>query len=77
MDNEFESKAIITKISATSRASIKIDDRYFTVEYSEERAIPNLEDTDIDKERKVLWDTVNNECDSQVEEIYNTFKFKG
>lgn len=72
MANEFESKAIITKISATSRASVKIGDRYFTVEYSEERAIPNFEDTDIERERKVLWNTVNDECDNQIEAIYNT-----
>ena len=72
MANEFESKAIITKISATSRASVKIGDRYFTVEYSEERAIPNFEDTDIERERKALWDTVNDECDNQIEAIYNT-----
>ena len=77
MANEFESKAIITKISATSRASVKIGERYFTVEYSEERAIPNFEDTDIEDERKALWDAVNNECDSQIEDIYKTFKVGG
>ena len=77
MDNQFESKAIITKISATSRASIKMGERYFTVEYSEERAIPNFEDTDIEQERKALWNDVNNECDGQIEEIYKTFSNKG
>ena len=77
MENQFESKAIITKISATSRASIKMGERYFTVEYSEERAIPNFEDTDIEQERKALWNDVNNECDGQIEEIYKTFSNKG
>ena len=73
MNNEYESCAVITRITATSRASVKIGDRYFTVEYAEERAIPNTEGVDIELERKALWDAVNNECDSQIEDIYKTF----
>lgn len=67
-------KAIITKISATSRASVKVRDNFYTVEYSEERAIPDGIDIDIDAERQMLWDTVNGECDNQIEEILKTFK---
>ena len=69
-----ESKAIITKISATSRASVKVRDNFYTVEYSEERAIPDGIDIDLDAERQMLWDTVNSECDNQIEEILKTFK---
>ena len=69
-----ESKAIITKISATSRASVKVRDNFYTVEYSEERAIPDGIDIDLDAERQMLWDTVNSECDNQIEEILRTFK---
>ena len=61
-------------ISATSRASIKIKDNYFTVEYHEERVIPEIDGVQIDKERELLWNTVNNECDNQIEEISATFK---
>lgn len=65
---EYIPKAIITKISATSRGSIKIKDgNYFTVEYSEERVIKDTKDIDIDLEREALWDAVNNECDNQIE----------
>ena len=67
-------KAIITKISASSRASVKINDSFYTIEYSEERTIPDLEDINIEEERKHLWDAVNNECDNQTEEIIKTFK---
>ena len=70
----YTSKAIITKISATSRASVKVRDNFYTVEYSEERAIPNDVDIDIEAERQILWDTVNSECDNQIEEILKTFK---
>lgn len=63
-----------TTIKATSRASVKIRDNYFTVEYSEERIIPDIEGVDIEEERAELWDTVNTECDNQILEIKNTFK---
>lgn len=70
----YESMAKIVTISATSRASIKIKDNYFTVEYHEERVIPEIDGVQIDKERELLWNTVNNECDNQIEEISATFK---
>lgn len=71
---EYESKAIIKTISATSRASVKIKDSYFTVEYHEERCIPEIPEVDIVQERKLLWDTVNEECDAQIAEAVKTFK---
>lgn len=73
-EQQYEPMAIITKISATSRASVKVKDSFYTVEYAEERAIPADMDVDIDKERQALWDTVNDECDHQVEEIIKNFK---
>jgi len=72
----YESKAIITKISATSRASVKIDDSYYTLEYSEERVIPDLPDIDIEEERLLLWDTVNGECDKAIAETWDAVKNK-
>lgn len=87
----YEVKATAETIRATSRASVKIGDSYYTVEYSEERVIPQIEkieavnitgeqhtetldDVDIKKERRDLWDTVNSEVDSQIEDILKTFK---
>lgn len=61
-----------TTIRATSRVAMKIKDNFYTVEYTEERS---LEDGDnVEDERKALWDTVNNEVDNQIEEIYDTFR---
>lgn len=71
-----QSKAIVTKITATSRTAVKIRDNYYTVEYSEERSIPSDTDVDIEFERDVLWKDVNNVVDYQVEEIVETFKHK-
>ena len=69
----YESKAKVTKISATSRSAIKIRESYYTVEYTEERSIPDIEDVDLDAERSMLWNDVNATVDNQVEEIVKTF----
>jgi len=74
----YEQKAITTTIRATSRASIKIatrgGDNFYTIEYSEERTIPDIPDMDLDSEKKILWDDVNREVDQQIEDIYNAVK---
>ena len=74
MANTYESKAIITSIKATSRASVKIGDSYYTLEYCEERVIPDVEDVDINSERRILWDTVNAEVDNQIAETIDAVK---
>ena len=63
----YESRAKITSIRATSRASIKIHDNFFTVEFCEERMIPDIKGIDMEEERALLWDTVNDECDNQID----------
>lgn len=70
---EYEPKAVITTIKATSRASLKIRDNYFTVEYTEERVIPDVEGVDIEQEKLALWDAVNTEVDNQAELLEKTF----
>ena len=69
----YTSKATITKISATSRISLKIKktDTFYTLEYSEERCLP--EGVDIEKERELLWDAVNAEVDKQAEDVKNLY----
>lgn len=69
----YESKAIVTTIKATSRNSIKIGDNHYTVEYSEERTIPDVEGVDIEMERNLLFDDVNNIVDKQSEDIISAF----
>ena len=68
----YESKAITTTIRATSRASVKVKDNFYTVEYCEERSVP--EDCNIEEERKLLWDDCNAEVDNQIQEIMDTFR---
>ena len=71
--SDYTSKAKVNVIRATSRASVKIRDNYFTVEYSEERTLPDDSSVDIEKERAILWDTVNAECDNQILDIKESF----
>ena len=71
---KYVSKAIINKISATSRASVKIKDSYYTLEYSEERLIPDIEGVNIEEERIALWNTVNNEVDNQIQETIDAVR---
>lgn len=70
----YEVKAITKTIKATSRASVKVGESYYTVEYSEERIIPDIEGIDIEKERQFLWEDINAECDNQIGDILKTFK---
>lgn len=72
-DTKYERKAITTQIKATSRASVKVRDNYYTVEYSEERTIPDIEGVNLEEEKKLLWDDVNNEVDNQIEDIIKLF----
>ena len=72
-DTNYQSKAITTQIRATSRASVKVRDNFYTVEYSEERTIPDVEGVNLEEERKALWDCVNAECDNQIEDIIKSF----
>ena len=71
---EYEQKAITTTIRATSRASVKIRDNFYTLEYCEERVIPDTEGVDLECEKKILWDDVNREVDQQIEDTYNALK---
>lgn len=72
--SSYESKAKISTIRATSRASVKIRDNYYTLEYTEERVIPDIEGVDITAEKNILWDAVNAEVDAQIEYVINSFK---
>ncbi len=70
-NTKYESKAITTQIKATSRVSAKIGDDFYTLEFSEERTIPDVEGVDLDKERANLWDDVNYSVDVQMQDTIN------
>ena len=61
-------------IKATSRASVKVADSFYTIEYCEERSIDP--DDNLEEERKKLWDICNGEVDSQIEDILKSFSRK-
>lgn len=74
MEETYVSKAVVTEISATSRVAIKVRDNFYTVEYTEKRAIPDVEGVDIDAERIALFDAVNGVVDAQADDILRTFQ---
>ncbi len=59
--------AVTTSIRATSRASVKVNDSFYTVEWCEERMIEP--EDNLEEERAKLWDTCNTEVDNQIEDI--------
>ena len=71
-DKKYVSVAKTVSIKCTSRASIKVGDSFYTLEYCEERMISD--NADVEKERAILWDVVNNECDLQIQDVLKTFK---
>ena len=71
-DTNYESKAITTQIRATSRVSAKIGDDFYTLEFSEERTIPDVEGVDLEQERNKLWDDVNYSVDIQLQDTIKT-----
>lgn len=75
-NSEYVSKAIVTGIKATSRVAIKVRDNFYTVEYTEERAIPDVEGVNIEEEQNILFDSVNAIVDAQAEDIIRTFQNK-
>lgn len=68
---EYNPVAVTSKITVSSRVSVKVKDTFYTVEYSEERTIPDGIEVNLAEERRALWDVCNAEVDSQVEEILN------
>ena len=72
-DSEYKQCAVTKSIQATSRVSVKIKETYYTLEYTEERIIPDayMPDFDLEKEKQLLWDAVNSEVDKQIEDVYN------
>ncbi len=63
--------AVTTTIRATSRASVKINDSFYTVEWCEERMVEP--EDDLEEARASLWETCNTEVDGQIEDILKSF----
>jgi hypothetical protein len=66
---EYIPKAVVTEISATSRVAIKVRDNFYTIEYTEKRAVPDVEGINMDIERDHLFADVNRIVDQQAEDI--------
>jgi len=74
--SEYISKATPTVIRANSRCTVKIKDNFYSIEYTEERSLPDINEVpyDIDKERQLLWQEVNEVVDDQIDDILQPYK---
>lgn len=62
-----------TLIRISSRASVQINNNFYTVEYGEERQIKEGTEEELDEERQRLWNLCNTEVDNQIRDIVTTF----
>lgn len=71
--NEFKT----TSIRFTSRASIKLNDSYFTFESTIEKQCPeNFTEEEYQMAKEQLWNEVNSEIDNQIIEVQEFMKSK-
>ena len=73
---EYKSMGKITKISGSSRASLKIMDSFYTFESSMEKCFdPELYDKiNFEEEWKLLFEELNQKVDDQIEQVEQTYK---
>lgn len=72
---EYIQKSKTVKIAATSKATVQVNNNYYSFSYTEEREIPQDDkDVNLEEERKLLWDTLNEEVDKQIDDIVNVYK---
>lgn len=73
--SNYVQQAKTVKISATSKATVQIRNNYYSFAFSEERELPEDDSrVNIEKERELLWETLNAEVDNQIEEITKLYK---
>lgn len=61
-------------IKATNRMSVKIDNNFYTVEWCEERMLPEgLSEEEVKAERAKLWDICVQECENQISDINRVY----
>lgn len=77
---EYYSQGLPTMIRATSRVSVKLNDSFYTFEYSEERAFP-IElvlgnEINFEREKELLWEDAHAQVDKQISDIVALLKNK-
>jgi hypothetical protein len=72
----YQSKGKTTSIKATSRISAKINETFYTFEFTEEVAFTRPAAPDMEAEREQLWNKVHAEVDKQLEDVIAATKYK-
>lgn len=66
-----DGKVKVVSLRYTSSATIKKGDNYFKFSAEEEWDVSSIDDEEMQDTREKLWATLNNEVDSQIEELNN------
>lgn len=66
-----DGKVRVVSLRYTSSATIKKGDNYFKFSAEEEWDVSDIDDEEMPDTREKLWATLNNEVDSQIEELNN------
>lgn len=62
------------KISALSKATVQVKNNYYSFSYGEERELPDDQShVNLEKERELLWNSLNAEVDKQIEDILKIY----
>ena len=71
----YEIKGKTTKITATSRCALKVNDNFYTLQLEEEREIvPDDKEIRLDLEYKDIFDNINAEIDNQIQDVLNNIQ---
>lgn len=71
-------EARTSTIKATNRMSVKIENNFYTVEWCEERVIPEgMSEEEVKQARSDLWDTCVQECENQIADINRVYGRSG
>lgn len=62
-------QAKTTTIKASSRASVKIKDVYYTFEAEEEIDVRSIKESNLQFEKDLLWERVHTEVDKQIKQV--------
>ena len=72
--SDYIQQAKTIKISGTSKATVQVNNNYYSFSYGEERELPgDCSRVNLDKERELLWESLNSQVDKQVEEIVKLY----
>lgn len=76
-EEKYVSKAYPIEFGASSRASVKIKNNFYTFEASMKKQFPNdldMSTVNMEEEWNSIWDELNGEVDNQITDCENSYE---